>query len=222
MKVPINLASEPYENLRPWRTGAWLAATVLVILAAVVVWTERENRNQTQSLSQQISGLEREMRDLRQEEELLEQWLETPQVRALRDRSAFLNSLILRKSLSWTRLFMDLEEILPERAQIVSIQPSLNEAQEAVLNLTVAAATMGPLVEFLKNLESSPQFGSPVVASQRYPSERTQDGNISMGVTARYRQNLDSSPASALQGSDSGEAADPVIASAGGPEEEGR
>ena len=172
MRVPINLAAHPYENLRPLSMAVCGAALSLGILASLVIWKDLQNRHETRLLTEQIRGLETELEQLRHEQQGLEQWLRTPEVQQIRDRSAFLNSLIVRKSLSWTRIFMDLEQILPERAQITSIRPSLNESQQAELKLSVAAADIAPLVAFLKNLESSPRFGSPVVESQRFPSER--------------------------------------------------
>lgn len=188
MKIPINLASQPHENLRPLRMAAALAAAAALLLTAVVIQRERQSRNEFRSLTEQIQRLEQELENLEQEQQELQAWLAAPQVQQIREGSAFLNSLILQKSLSWTQLFLDLEKILPARARLTAIRPSRNQSQEAELNLTVAAANMAPLVEFLKNLESSPQFGSPAVGTQRFPSERTPDGNISLDVTTRYQQ----------------------------------
>ena len=188
MKIPINLASSPYENLRPYYTGAGVAALVLLALALLFVTKERQDRQETSLLTEQTQQMEREQEEMQQEQQALEQWLATPAVQQIQAQSAFLNSLLLRKNLSWTQMFMDLEKILPARAQVVSIRPSVNSSAEAQLNLTVAATETGPLVEFLKNLESTPRFGSAVVQSQQFSSSKTAENTIRMEVSTQYRQ----------------------------------
>ncbi|MBI4442320.1 MAG: hypothetical protein HY649_02970 [Acidobacteria bacterium] len=186
MKVPINLASQPYENLRPLYLAVGMALAVAVGLALSVVWKDWQNRDETRAVTEQIRRLQRDSAALEQEHQELERSLRTPEVQQISDRAAFLNSLILRKSLSWTQLFMELEKILPNQARITAIRPSLNQSQQAELSLTVAAVEMRPLVEFLKNLESSSRFGSPVVEAQRFPPERTTDRSIFLDLSASY------------------------------------
>lgn len=188
MRVPINLASRPYENLRPYYNAAGLAAILLVALASMVAWNDWQNRRDTRLLTEQSNQLETAMAELDREQQELEQWLGRPEVQEIRDRSAFLNSLIVRKSLSWTQMFMDLETILPARAQVTAIRPRLNRDQQVEVNLTVAAASMGPLVEFLKKLEAAPQFGSPVVHAQRPSSTASTDGQITLDLSVLYYQ----------------------------------
>ena len=188
MKIPINLASSPYENLRPYYTGAWAAAVVLLALALLLGTKERQDRQETRLLTEQTRQMEREQEEMQQERQALEQWLATPAVQQIQAQSAFLNSLLLRKNLSWTQMFMDLEKILPARAQVTSIRPILNSSAEAQLSLTVMATETGPLVEFLKNLESAPRFGSPVVQSQQFSSSKTAENTIRMEVSTQYRQ----------------------------------
>ncbi|OFW23701.1 MAG: hypothetical protein A3H27_08440 [Acidobacteria bacterium RIFCSPLOWO2_02_FULL_59_13] len=186
MKIPVNLASQPYENLRPLYLAAGLALAIAVGLASFVVWKDWQNREETRTVTEQIRQLQHESAVLQQEQQQLERSLRTPEVQQISDRAAFLNSLILRKSLSWTQLFMELEKILPNQARITAIRPRLNQSQQAELSLTVAAVEMGPLVEFLKNLESSSRFGSPVVEAQRFPPERTTDRSIFLDLSASY------------------------------------
>jgi len=195
MRVSINLASQPHESLRPLRAAVALAAVVALLLAVVIVQRERRTRNEFRALTERIEQLEAERAELQGEQLELEQWMGTPQAQQIRDRSAFLNSLILRKGISWTQMFLDLEKTLPSRARITSIRPSLTQSQQAELNLTVAAESIGPLVEFLKSLESSPRFGSPAVGNQRFASKQAADEMISLDLTTRYQQTLPAIPA---------------------------
>ena len=191
MRAPLNLASQPYENLRPFYLAAGLAGVLLAALTLLVVWNVRQNRNETRLLTEQSDRLQTDLKNLSREQQDVEQWLARPAVREIRDRSAFLNSIIVRKSLSWTQMFMDLEKILPERVEVNAIRPSLNQSQQAELHLTVSAASVPPLVELLKDLESAPQFGSPVVDSQRFPAEKAADPNIILELRVGYHQTGD-------------------------------
>ena len=194
MKVAFNLASHPYANLRPYYTVAWIAAAVTLLLALAFVSRERQQRTETRSLTQQLSRFDREVQDLEGEQHDLEAWLRRPEVQEIRDHSGFLNSMIFRKSLSWTQMFLDLEKILPARAQVISIQPRMSTPQQAELALTVTATEMGPLVELLKNLESSAHFGAPAVESQRFVTDRSQQIHIALDLRTQYRQALPEAP----------------------------
>ncbi|HLA40934.1 MAG TPA: PilN domain-containing protein, partial [Candidatus Glassbacteria bacterium] len=186
MRVPINLSSNPYENLRPLYAAVGAAAVALLALASLVIWQDWQTRGETRTLTGQIRQINDDLEKLQGEQQRLEQGLRTPEVQRIREHSAFLNSLISRKGLSWTQIFMDLEKILPQQVQITSIRPSLTPSQQAELNLTVAAAEVGPLVQFLKNLESSPRFGPPTVESQRYPTARAANTSIVLELSAQY------------------------------------
>jgi Tfp pilus assembly protein PilN len=196
MRFSINLSSEPYENLRPLRAAVALLALLAVVLSLTVAWKARHNRGETRVLAEQGDRLDQDLVNLRREQRDLTQWLFRPEVQTIRDRSTFLNSLIVRKSLSWSQLFMDLEKVLPDRVQVAAIRPSHNESAQAQLNLTVLSLSVAPLVELLKNLESSPQFAKPVVNSQRYPGEKSADPTIALDLSVLYQQNSAAAPVS--------------------------
>jgi type IV pilus assembly protein PilN len=195
MRIPINLASQPPENLRPLRTGVVVLGLAALVLGGVILQQQLRNRSEFRSLIDRQDQLEQSLLNLQGQQKELESALSTPQAMQIRERSAFLNSLIFRKGISWTQIFMDLEKTLPDKAHIVSIRPSLNSSQEVDLALTVASDAIGPLVEFVKRLEASPQFGSPVVGGQHYGGDKAASGEISMDLTTRYRQERAAAPA---------------------------
>jgi Tfp pilus assembly protein PilN len=197
VRVPINLASHPLENLRPVRAGVALAGLTALLFGIIILRSELRSRSEFRTLIDQRDRLQTSLATLHSEQEELEAWLDTPQAQQIRERSAFLNALIQRKSLSWTQMFMDLERTLPPRARIVSIRPSLGASREADLELTAEAASMGPLVDFLKRLESSPKFGPPTVAAQKYSVQSAEDGAITIDLTTRYTQDRVSAAADA-------------------------
>ncbi len=85
--------------------------------------------------------------------------LRQPQNIPVLNTSKFLNGLIARKSFSWTRVFMQLEQIMPPRLHVVSISPELQPATNTVeVHLTVAGTSREAAVELVKRLEQSPSF----------------------------------------------------------------
>ena len=110
---------------------------------------------------------------------------------------------------------LDLEKILPARAQVTAIQPRLNRARQPELALSVTAEDMPPLLELLRNLESSAEFGSPAVQAQRFTSDRNSQTRIAIDLSMQYRQALPE-PASSVSTADSesSEDASPAMANA--------
>lgn len=191
MRVPINLASRPADAIRPLRMTAISLGLLALVLAAVAVRAELQSRDEFRVLVDRTSQLQGEVRELEAAQQEMEDWLETPQVAQIRNRSALLNSLIEQKSLSWTRLFQDLETTLPSGVRILSIAPKLpdmNQAQLPLLNLAVVAESVRPLVDFVKKLEDSSQFANPVVLDQRFPVAKETGGEIELSLTAVYSQ----------------------------------
>ena len=87
------------------------------------------------------------------------------------ERSLFLNQLITRKGISWTRTFSDLETVLPPRVLMMQIRPEVTASNKVVLDMQVGAETRGDFVEFLKALETSEFFGQLAVRGSSPPTE---------------------------------------------------
>jgi len=58
--------------------------------------------------------------------------------RSTRDQSQFLNGLIQRKAFSWTRVFEDLEQVMPGSLHVVSLRPVLSDENQMKLEMKVA------------------------------------------------------------------------------------
>ncbi len=64
--------------------------------------------------------------------------LNQPQNREVADQSAFLNNLFARKALSWTRVFTEMEKLMPANIHVVSMKPEFNRENQLVLHVVVA------------------------------------------------------------------------------------
>ena len=52
--------------------------------------------------------------------------LRKPENAEVLERSVFLNTLLLRKGISWTRILADLEKTMPHNVRIIQIHPSVD------------------------------------------------------------------------------------------------
>ncbi len=83
--------------------------------------------------------------------------LNMPENRSTRDRSQVLNDLFRRKAFSWTRVFEDLERVMPAQLHLVSIQPATAENQ-LEFKLVVAGESRERALELVRKMESSQSF----------------------------------------------------------------
>src|SRR5512143_879951 len=138
MRLDINLATRPYEDARRFWTrwglgvGVLALATVVLIGFAVRGWIEAGHDRRT------IQGLQRQIDERDAERSQAQSYLNLEMNRSTRDQSQFLNSLIQRKAFSWTRVFEDLEKVMPPSLHVVSLKPALNDQDQLELEMKVA------------------------------------------------------------------------------------
>ena len=188
MKVPINLATQPFRRDRPVLIGSALVAVLLVGLLGLLISISLVERGQSKETREDIARLERRVRALQAEQARLDAVLRQPENAEVLERSVFLNELLARKGISWTRIFADLEKVVPYNVRIVSIQPSANAQNQISLDMTVAAESPQPLIELLKALETSPLFGAVYPHSSMPPSQT--EPLFRVRVSVNYAQKL--------------------------------
>jgi len=79
----------------------------------------------------------------RQEKAKAKGFLICRKTRARANRSQFLNDLFRRKAFSWTQVFEDLEQVMPARLHLVSIQPAMTRHDQLEIKMVVAGEFEG-------------------------------------------------------------------------------
>ncbi len=166
MRLDINLATRPYEDARDfwarWGLGVGLLGVLTVLLLgwAVQGWTKAgRDRHDIAELQQQIAERDQERAQYQAE-------LDKASNRSTRDQSQFLNGLIQRKSFSWTRVFEDMEQVMPPNLHVVSLRPQLNDQNQMELEMKVAGDTRAAAVELVHRMEGSKHFQGPQVVAE--------------------------------------------------------
>src|ERR1044071_5162397 len=123
----LNLSTQPFPAYRLINIAL---VCVLIALAGVSVWQvsgfmqyskmaqsiraeEQQSRVQAQALGKQVAELETR--------------LDRPESAAKLNEIQFLNTLILQKDFSWTKLFGVLEKLLPENIHFTNLSPSIQK-----------------------------------------------------------------------------------------------
>jgi type IV pilus assembly protein PilN len=185
MRVDINLASRPYEDSGPlWvRWGGALAGlslfTLILLYTALSGWADsRKDHRLIEQRQQQIAA-----RDLQRAK--AEETLSLPANRGTRDRAEFLNDLFLRKAFSWTRVFEDLERVMPARLHVVSIHPDKADNQLKI-KLVVAGESRDRALELVRKMEGSQRFQQTQIEQESTQAGQTPGDNVQFDISALY------------------------------------
>jgi len=189
MRVSINLATEPFRRDRPVIVGSAAIAVLLAILLVVQCVTILSERHQAADTRVAIDRLNAQMRSLSGGQSKLNVTLTQPQNAEVLERSIFLNSLIDRKAISWSKIFADLEKVMPYNVRLVSVRlPEVDSDNQVLLDMVVGSKEVQPVLELLKSLEASPQFGPTSVLNSIPPSQT--DPYFRYHVSVSYAQKL--------------------------------
>jgi type IV pilus assembly protein PilN len=188
MKIPINLASQPFRRDRAMLAASIAVSLLLASTLGVLMMLISADRAQMADVRLDIGRLNRQIRLLNADQAKLNAVLTKPENAEVLEQSVFLNTLLYRKGISWTRIFSDLEKIVPYNVKISNIRPSVDAQNHVTLNMTVATETTEAYVLLLIALENSPAFGDVTEASRIPPNQS--DPLWRIQVTMTYAQNL--------------------------------
>ena len=135
-----------------------------------------------------LDRLDSQMRVMRVEQTKLDAQLRVAGNADVLDRSVFINRLLYRKGISWTRLFADLSKVVPPNVRIVSIRPQVDDRDHIALDMTVGAESQPPIIELITKFESSDLFGDATVSVIQPPSQT--DPLYRYRISVNYAQKL--------------------------------
>jgi Tfp pilus assembly protein PilN len=184
MKLRLNLSTTPLDNKRPFLAATGVLVVVGVLTFVLLGHAAYSSWRSSRALRSEISRWQSEINANREKQATLEAYFQTTQAKQVLDRAAFLNSLIGQRSFPWTKVFMDLEQILPPGVRVVSISPKL-ENSRAQVELTIGAESDESKIKFLQNLERSKVFSDIQVKDDRR-SDQPGNDRITVALTAWY------------------------------------
>lgn len=171
MKTHFNLAASPLENNRRFIAGAFaigiVAVAALVFLSVHAVEARRTNR----VMRGEIGRLEDQIRASQREQERMRLAFKDPKTVEVMERSQFLNNLIEQRTFPWTKMFADLEKILPPGVRVVSISPQMDKKGRVKVMLVISAVNDEQKMKFLRSMVSSQAFSDMQVTQESRPQQ---------------------------------------------------
>jgi Tfp pilus assembly protein PilN len=171
MRIPINLASQPFRRDRAILAASVAVALLLVVTLGGLISLILMDRAQLADVRGDLGRLNREIGKVSAEQARLDAVLRRPENTEVLERSVLLNQLLYRKGISWTKILEDLGTTLPFNVQVINIRPFVNKDNKVTLDMQVASPTQAAIIDFLKTLESSPLFQEASAPSGLAPTQ---------------------------------------------------
>jgi hypothetical protein len=188
MRIPVNLASQPFRHDRALLLGSGFLAVVmlgtlimLVSLARTDARHKRESMKQLAEARQQLAVVQKDLTAVDKE-------LRQPQNEAVLETSVLLNDILTRKGISWTRIFADLEKVIPYNVQVLQIRPQVDNKNRIYLQMVLGADQPQQITGCIEKLEQSEVFGATRVTTIIPPSQT--DPLFRYQVSVIYAQKL--------------------------------
>ena len=160
MRITVNLASQPYVDLRAILKRLRILMLVLAVLCVPMYLLLRAERGKAEASLARVSAMNNNVRRLEQQQESYQALMRQSQNAAVLTQADFLNGLFRRKAFSWTATMTDLETVLPTGVQVMSIDPEVAKDGSVVIHMRVSGAR-DRAVELVRNLEKSRHFAAP-------------------------------------------------------------
>jgi type IV pilus assembly protein PilN len=190
MRLNINLASQPYELAQAYKRRMTSIIAALGAIAVLLLGYIAYQRQNTRAINQQIAQVNAQIQSLDHEEAQARVILNKPANRVIADQSDFLNQLFARKSLSWTRIFTEMEKIVPSGLHVVSMKPEYTKTNDLVLHVIVATDSRDRAVEMVRHMEKSSHLRQAQIVAETVTTNSSDQaaggGNIQFDIAAMY------------------------------------
>jgi len=169
LRFDINLASRPFQDARSIfkRWGAILGGIACITAALVLIdfthW--RDNR----VINEKMAKVQHDIDQLDAQRNANQALLNLPANHETRERSQFLNGIIMRS-----------------RVHLVKIEPELNQQNELKLKMTVEGTSRDKALDLVRKLETSNQFKQARIDAETAKTGSAAEGTVEFDISAVY------------------------------------
>lgn len=172
MITKLNLSSHPFRN----RTLPYLLALLLLsfsVAGAILCFSELRDVSERNQLAQsQVEEMNEELARLKTQGESIQQEL-TPEQRNLLVAA---HKLVANKQFGWSRLFADLEQVLPgsvsaSRVSVENVYKTADGRTQAELEFSVLSRNYQSVMEMIERMNSSGIFRASLRSQSLQKSE---------------------------------------------------
>ena len=182
----LNLSTRPFKQYRAANLGLIFVLLILITVSVAQVYTYQQNASLAASIrpSQQKSREESEL--LTRRLALLNAQMYSGNASSKIAQVEFLNQLLVRKSFSWTKVFSNLEDIMPENVYLVNLRPFIDDMGKMGLNMEIRGKSHDDAVGFVRILEHSNVFGNVAVALEEKRESASAGTEVEMALSTYY------------------------------------
>jgi type IV pilus assembly protein PilN len=189
MKITLNLASQPYVDLRSVLKRLRIIMLVLVLLAVPLYLLLKNEQKKAQIATAHVDAVRNNVQNLERQQRDYEDLMRQPENAAALTQSGYLNGLFRQKAFSWTATMTDLETVLPAGVQVLSLDPAITKTGQVQIHLRVSGAR-DKAIELVRNLEKSHRFAATRITGDTLAQNSGQN-NAFQPVSASNVVNFD-------------------------------
>ncbi len=190
--LELNLASRPFHNNTPiWTVHGVLFAAV-VLFTAWNIRSAAEASRKLQALQADLGSVERQQADLDKREEAALTSARAFDLKTMQFQADKANDIILRRGLSWTRLFNTLEKVVPYEVRMTAVRPVYGAKEGGGARTGVFAGTVPVVVEGVaQSFESFLEFERALIVDPHFADvepvrSETQSGAAEVTFQLRF------------------------------------
>ena len=177
-----NLATRPFYNERAVQIAL---GVLLLLVTGLTVFNVAElirlNASQ-RSLGAHAAESEQEAARLRRDAATIRAQINTTELEAVANAAREANGIIDQRAFSWSELFDQLEQTLPDDVRITAVTPQLTKEGQFIVMVAVQARRSEDVDQFIESLEKTGSFRDVIT-----PTESTnQAGLLEAVVRAIY------------------------------------
>lgn len=176
--IKINLSTTPLENHSIYVMTTLILLIVALILTFSNVYDTMSVINKKREASKVTIELNAKIKSNELKIKALQSNISSIKTKEFSEKCDYVNTIVNKRVFSWTQLFNEFEEILPNSVRMIQVTPSI-EKGEIKIALAVAAQNLESFLELLKRLESSKVFKN-VIVSRETTKERELTYELSM------------------------------------------
>jgi Tfp pilus assembly protein PilN len=180
--IKTNLATRPFYNERA--VHAWIAVLALLVVAATIFNVNRVLRYSSSDTRLATAAARDEQRaaELRAAAVQLRASVDPKQVDVASAEARQANTLIDRRTFSWTELFNRFERTLPENVRITAVRPKVDPKLGIVLTMAIVAKSVDDVSLFMENLERTGAFEDLLSTEEHF----NDNGLLEASLTSVY------------------------------------
>jgi Tfp pilus assembly protein PilN len=185
MILRLNLATKPLETHRRFFVFSGATGALAGVVFLALGWHVYSVRKADAAFRMQSEKTMLEIDQLSAQRQELDRFFSEAGNAKLHDRAAFINTILDARSFNWTRMFIDLEKVLPGGVRVLNIEPKQVNGQAAV-KLTVGAASEEAKLQFLRALDQSDAFSQLRLVSVHAPVQESGGDQVILELTVIY------------------------------------